>query len=323
MYRFFILMIFVATIFSLTVLIGCGQHSIIKIVEKAQNQIDILIDGKLFTSYRNGLDDEKPIFFPVNSPQGQMLNRGWPLIEGLPNEKEDHVHHQSLSFTYGDVNGIDFWAEPEDSARNGKIVHRKIAKKVEKGDQAELQLLADWLAPDGTLLLKEDKTVVFHAKENYRAIDFLITLTAQEQVVHFGDTKEGMFSIRVTPQLMDDNDGEYLNSNGQTKAAGCWGQRAEWVALRGPVKAEDIVLAFFVHPNTLNFPTYWHARGYGLFTANPLGRRMYTNGEEEPLELTLQPGEKMTFQARVLIYSGKMTKEQLEREYDNYKKMQT
>ena len=29
------------------------------------------------------------------------------------------------------------------------------------------------------------------------------------------------------------------------------------------------------HPQNPGFPTYWHARGYGLFAANPLGQKIF------------------------------------------------
>jgi len=315
--RLCMLFVFVPT---LLFTVGCGQSGTIEIVKKSDNRIDILVDGKIFTSYRNGLNDEKPIFFPLNSPRGQMLNRGWPLIDGIKDEKQDHVHHQGMFFTYGDVNGLDFWAEPKEAERNGKIIHRKVTKAEATGDRAVLQLQADWQAPDGTVLLKEDKTVKFYVKPDYRAMDFDITLTATDQPVHFGDTKEGFFAIRVTPQLKDDNAGEYLNSNGLRTSKECWGKRAAWMALKGPVNDENVVLAFFIHPSSQNFPPYWHARGYGLFTANPFGRKMYTKNAEEPLEMTLQPGESMHFKARVLVYSGKMTADDLARAYEEYKK---
>jgi hypothetical protein len=294
------------------------ENENMKIVVTNQLQADIFIDGQLFTTYRYGLNNEKPIFFPVNSPKGQMLTRGWPLIEGIEGEKQDHVHHQGLSFTYGDVNHLDFWAEPGDSTRNGKIIPKKTEVKSVAKNRAVLEFQADWVTPDGKVLLVEDKNVVLLARENYRAMDFSITLTAKVDVL-LGDTKEGMFGIRVTSQLQDGNDGEYLNSNGQKAAAECWGQRAAWVVLQGPVNDEKIALGIFVHPASLNFPPYWHARDYGLFTVNPLGRAMYTNGAEEKLELSLKPGETMTFKARVLIFSGQMSPEQLDAEYAEYK----
>lgn len=312
---FTVVFLFLSSVFSTTV---CTASPSLKIVEVSANQIDVLVDGRLFTSYRSGLNDEKPIFFPVNSPQGQMLNRGWPIVEGIDGESTDHIHHQGLFFTYGDVNGLDFWAEPKDSLRNGKIVHRKLLTKNENNNQAEIILLADWLAPDGSILLNETKKVTFFACENYRAMDFDITVTAAADSVHFGDTKEGWFGLRVTPQLMDDNDGEFLNSDGLKTAVQCWGKRAKWCALRGPVNNEKIVLAIFVHPGSLNFPPFWHARGYGLFTANPLGRGMYTKGQEAPLELTLTKGESLNFKARLMIFSGEMTQSELEQGYDAY-----
>src|SRR3989442_11814525 len=42
----------------------------------------------------------------------------------------------------------------------------------------------------------------------------------------------------------------------------------------------------------------WHARGYGLFAANPLGRKAFTNGKEQ-LNFRLGPGESTTFRHRI------------------------
>lgn len=296
----------------------------INVKEVSREKIDILVDGKLFTTYQYGLNKEKPIFFPINSPQGNMINRGWPMLENVPeeaNEKKDHIHHQSLSYTYGDVNGLDFWAEPSNPAKNGKIIHRKLVHKKEKGNQAEIELLADWTAPNGKVLLNENKIVKFTARKNYTAMDFSIKLTAKDTVVHFGDTKEGMFAIRLTPTLHDSReDAEYLNSDGLRGEKDVWGKRANWIALSGMVKDEAVVIGIFVHPGSENFPPYWHARGYGLFAVNPFGRKMYTRDVEPPLEITLQPGESFSFNARVMIYSGKMTQAELAKEYENYTK---
>ena len=34
------------------------------------------------------------------------------------------------------------------------------------------------------------------------------------------------------------------------------------------------------HPSNPGFPTYWHARGYGLFAANPMGEKVFTERQE-------------------------------------------
>ncbi len=303
---------------------ACAKNPKIQVVEVSSEKFDILIDGKLFTTYQYGLNNEKPIFFPINSPQGNMINRGWPMLENVPaeaNEKKDHIHHQSLFYTYGDVNGLDFWAEPSNPAKNGKIIHRKLTRKLEKENQAEIELLADWVAPDGKILLNEEKIVKFTALKNYTAMDFDIKLTAKDTIVHFGDTKEGMFGIRLTPTLHDSReDAEYLSSEGLKGEKEVWGKRANWIALSGTVKEEPVVVGIFVHPESQNFPPYWHARGYGLFAVNPFGRKMYTRNVEPPLEMTLQPGESFSFKTRLMIYSGKMTPDELAKEYENYQK---
>jgi hypothetical protein len=35
------------------------------------------------------------------------------------------------------------------------------------------------------------------------------------------------------------------------------------------------------HPQNPGYPTYWHARGYGLFAANTLGQAALSNGKDE------------------------------------------
>ncbi|HKG70017.1 MAG TPA: DUF6807 family protein, partial [Segetibacter sp.] len=60
------------------------------------------------------------------------------------------------------------------------------------------------------------------------------------------------------------------------------------------------------HPKNPNYPTFWHARGYGLFAANPLGEKVFTNGKSEK-NLTLKKGESVSFRFRILIDNGKET----------------
>jgi len=320
------IMLIISCILGSAILINCGRNNTrqansipgIKLIREGDHSVKVMIDGKHFTSYTLSSDNEKPIFFPVNSPRGNMINRGYPGIEGLPDERQDHPHHQSLWFTYGDVNSVDFWNEPRDPKRNGKIVPTGLTI-IEEENVSGIVAHANWVMPDEWVVLKEEKKVVFHKKENYRALDFTIKLTAQDSLAYFGDTKEGMFGIRVTPSLKDDNEGQYINSDSLIGNEACWGKRAAWVALQGPVKDEAVTLAIFNHPQSINYPCYWHARGYGLFSANPFGRKAYTRGAQEPLELTLEPGKSIVFKARVMVYSGKMTKAELDQEFEAYK----
>ena len=57
------------------------------------------------------------------------------------------------------------------------------------------------------------------------------------------------------------------------------------------------------HPKNQSYPTYWHARGYGLFAANPLGVKDFTKGEKE-LNFAIPAGKSITFRYRVIVNSG-------------------
>jgi hypothetical protein len=76
------------------------------------------------------------------------------------------------------------------------------------------------------------------------------------------------------------------------------------------------------HPGSVNFPTYWHARGYGLFAANPLGQSVFEEargGENpEPLNYLIKAGDIALFKFRMIIYEGDLAVDQIEANYKEY-----
>ena len=90
--------------------IHCTSDNKVQFVQK-ENQIDVMYDGKLITSYLHGADLLKPALYPVNSPSGASLTRDYPFKE-VEGESNDHPHHTGMYFTYasnGEVNGDSFW----------------------------------------------------------------------------------------------------------------------------------------------------------------------------------------------------------------------
>ena len=77
------------------------------------------------------------------------------------------------------------------------------------------------------------------------------------------------------------------------------------------------------HPSSTNFPTFWHARDYGLFSANPLGQTYFQKARKEetpePYELTLQKGESALFRFEMIFYDGTRNKEDMEQKYRVYR----
>src|ERR1051326_4910120 len=96
----------------------------------AQRRVDILVDGKPFTSYIYPTTLKKPTLYPLRAASGVVVTRGWPL-DPRPGERVDHPHQVGLWFDHGDVNGLDFWnnsdAIPAARAdKMGTILHRAV-----------------------------------------------------------------------------------------------------------------------------------------------------------------------------------------------------
>ena len=120
----------------------------------------------------------------------------------IPGESHDHPHHRGLWFTHGDVNGYDFWGNETRQKGAGKGKGEVVLKKVNKvssGKTGTIDATFEWKA-DGHTLLTESRKMTFYSDPHIRTIDFDITLSPDEKVT-FGDTKEGMFAIRLAAPL--------------------------------------------------------------------------------------------------------------------------
>ena len=315
--------------------------AVIEVVPRPEERrVDVLVGGKPFTAYIWLERLAKPVLFPIRTARGTLVTRGFPL-EPRPGERVDHPHQVGLWFDYGDVNGIDFWNNsearpPDQAAKMGTIRHRGISRAKGGIGRGRLDVVADWIMPDGSTVLEETTGFVFRGTDDARSIDRITTLLvpADGTRVLFADNKEGVLGLRVTraleapatkPEVFTDArgeptavptldnegvNGEYTSSEGLAGDA-VWGTRARWVALSGRVDGEDVVLLILDHPANPGHPTYWHARGYGLFAANPLGQKVFSEGREE-LNLALDPGEKAVFRHRLVVLPGPFSAERAE-----------
>jgi hypothetical protein len=306
------------------------KQGISVVKDDAAGRVDILVDGKPFTSYIHPANVYKPILFPLRSANGSIVTRGYPL-EPRAGESKDHPHHTGVWFNYGDVNGIDFWghsdaSKPEDRKKMGAIVHRDVKDTKSGKNRGELEVTADWVMPDGSTILREETEFIFRAAPGLRIVDRITKLTAPDKRAVFNDTKEGALGIRVARSLEQPSKGEgresgkatglYLSSEGKTGDE-VWGTRGRWVILTGTVENEPVTLAIFDHPKNPGFPTYWHARGYGLFAANPFGWKEFSKGKEE-YKFTIEPKQSATFRWRILILSHKASAEEAEAQFKKF-----
>lgn len=282
----------------------CSASFAAKLALKRQDQdVRVEVDGKLFTVYLTATGP-KPILWPVIGPTGAEMTRAFPMKD-VPGEKHDHPHQRSIWFTHGDVNGIDFWSE---NKGHGSIAHREYLRLEADDDHAVITTRNDWLDSAGKKILEDIRDVTFHAGQNWRSIDFDLTLKASEGPVKFGDTKEGSMGIRI-PTVMDVNSqhgGHILNSEGKTDKE-AWGQPAAWVDYSGTVDGQRVGIAFFNHPSSFRYPTRWHVRDYGLFAANPFGLRDFVGKKDVDGSHTLDQGDSLTLRYRIVFHTGDAT----------------
>lgn len=278
-------------------------------IEKHSGGVRIFFGHDLFTDYRTDLGP-KPILWPIRNAAGVEITRAFPM-EMREGEKRDHPHQRSLWFTFGKVNGIDFWTETPGHGviRQLELVRAEVVRGV-----PVLVTRNDWLGPDGVKHCEDERTLRFGESEGIRWIDFDIRLIASAGDVTFGDTKEGMFGLRV-PTWMDvggKNKSRILNSEGQENAA-AWGKPARWVDYRGARDGVEHGVVIFDSPESFRHPARWHVRPYGLFAANPFGLHDFT-GEGDGSH-TIASGRDIHFRYRVLFYTGDRTVEQIENDY--------
>ena len=190
-----------------------------------------------------------------------------------------------------------------------------------------IRYAARWIDQQNNTLLNEHTTFVFNGNQDEWVIDRITTLTAVADAgVSFPDAKDGMLGLRVTKELqipsntpgqfVDDKgnitkvaagntpdiNGNYITSEGKTGDS-AWGTRGNWCMLYGKKGKDTLSILIIDHPANPGYPTYWHARGYGLFAANPLGQKIFSNGKQI-MNFRLEKGQSTTFRHRIVIYAG-------------------
>ena len=296
-----------------------------------EKKLELLYDGKLLTAYYFDDSVRKPILYPVNTPGGITVTRGFP-IEPRPGERTDHPHHTGVWLNYESVNGLDFWNNspaipPQRRENYGTIFHQSIDKKRAGRNNALLEASSSWRNPTGKELLQEKSVYRFTIEDDILVIDRNTQLKAVDEEVVFRDVKDGFFAIRVArelempsgeksgyvdkqgketqvPAIANEAPGGMYESSCNVRGDSVWSSKADWVVLQGRINGQDVSVGIIDHPDNIGYPTYWHARGYGLFAANPLGQKIFSNGREE-LNLRLQPGETVSFRFRLVTRSGR------------------
>ena len=319
-----------------------AQSVNLKLLE-SEKRVDVEVDGKLFTSYRWDERIKRPVLYPLMTIGGAFVTRGFPF-ETRDGETVDHPHQVGVSFSYGDVNGVDFWntstfRSAEELERMGTIVHEKVLSIKSGNGRGELVTTAQWLSPSGRPMLRETTKYVFNAKGKLRSIDRETKLTAVGTDAVFGDSKEGMYAIHVSSELeqadqvgvkvtssdgtiskrgsADILSGKYASSEGLT-GNNVWGTLGHWASVSGSFGEENVTVAIFDHRKNHNFPSRMMVRGYGLLALNPFGQKLF-DAKMEERKFTLAAGRSLTFRHRLIVLPEKASAETIEKQYQSFK----
>lgn len=156
---------------------------------------------------------------------------------------------------------------------------------------------ANWNNQQNETLVEENTTLEFSELGHKRVIDRVTTLKAKIPVT-FTDAKDGLLGLRLAHELQiptnkdqkftDDKgnvttvrggtnkeaNGNYITSEGKAGDS-AWSTCAARCKVFGKMNNDSVSVVIIDHPLNPNYPTFWHARGYGLFAANPLGEKIF------------------------------------------------
>ncbi len=311
------LLFLIATVSSLSLLpLQAAEFTI----DEEADGIAIKIDGTLFTKYVTGdSTSSKPYFYPVIGPTGKEMTRAYPMKD-VDGEAKDHPHQRSFYFGHQFVNDFDTWHEKltlverakGDEAKLaemmktlGGTIHTKVIKAEASGDRAVLSVASDYVDSSGGRMMEDVRIFTFHlGAKGERIVDVEIVFTPVGESVRFADAKDAGLSLRVAHSMsVDAKEGGRIATSTGHEDKDAWGKRADWCDFNGPVGGEKLGIAVLNHPSSFRYPTPWHARGYGLLTANPFGLKSVA-GEEKDGEVILKKGEKLTLKHRVIFHAG-------------------
>jgi Methane oxygenase PmoA len=320
------LIAFAVLVFSLRPALVLGANVELK---QRGDRIDVVIAGRPFTTYYFGTEASKSYLMPLQTAKGLILSRPFPVgndvSKGDPKASSFEPHQRPLYFAHGNIDGLNFWAEPGFTKYYGE--HSKQAygymgepkiETVQSGPESGA-IKATFALTDSNHRVIGHETQLFHFQGDgsTRTVDCDFVIKADAGPVTFGDTKEGTFGIRLGPELSAPL-GHMLNSHGGEGEKNIWGKPADWVNYDGTISGQRVGIVVFDHPKSFRHPTTWHARGYGLLAANPFGTRAFTSNPANDGSWTIPEGGSLEFRYRVLIYDGDMPASQIEAAYQKY-----
>jgi hypothetical protein len=278
---------------------------------RLNDRVRIEIGGRHFSDYLHA-GWPKPCLYPILDADGTAYTRDFPF-KSNPAEVPDHDWHRGVWFAHGAVNGHDLWRElPE--RKTGRIRLERIVE-TRDGPTGRLRVRSVWETADGQPLLTDETTLRLARTGAVTRLDYEVRLLATHGPVTLGDTEEGAMAVRVNEALRVTHGkgatkrpgtGRLVNAKGDAGVP-AWGKRAAWASYSGPLPDGRVIgVALLEHPGNFRHPTWWHARDYGLLSANPFGRHDFEKLKDQPNagDHVIPAGGELTLRYRLVFHRG-------------------
>jgi len=249
----------------------------------------------------------KPYVKQLYSPSGVNVLRDAP---------HDHLHHHALMFALG-VDGVDFWAE---TAACGREMNRSLegTKSSSRNGHAVVEFTEDidWIKPDKTVLLREQRTLRLHPHGDPAAT--LLTWKSRlepaqgKDAVTLGGSHYFGLGMRFVESM--DKGGRFFNPSGKEGEIVRGDERllaAKWCAYTAAVGEKKVTVAVFDHPQNPRHPArmFTMARPFAYLSAT-------LNLWKEPL--VIKAGQPLLLQYGVAVCDGEVAAAQIERLYKEW-----
>jgi hypothetical protein len=295
-------------------------------IKKFGNILELKIGDQTVGRYLFDPSQPRPHFHPLYSPDGKSLTRAYPMVKDVPGETKDHMHHRGCWVGHqivmldakepgGKPINANFWAEVVNPTQQqlGKQICTKVEDPVHEPGHASIVTHNTWQTAAGTKMMEEKRTIHLVNLGTAQLIIFDIDFHATEGNITFGDEKDGFMAIRVADVmaekakkggLLENAEGKQHMGTGDNKdRKGCWGLHSAWVDYTGTLDGKPVGVTILDDPKN-PIPACWHARDYGLLTANPFGRKGSKFPDATGDVVKLKQGEHLKFRYGVLIHPG-------------------
>ncbi len=236
----------------------------------------------------------RPYLANLRAPGGTLITRNQPPAEG---DLADHpLMHPGVWFGFSRIDGEDFWRN------KGRIEHLRFSQAPGVRDGVlSFATSSRLIASDGSSMATQELRVSLGRRDDGYVFDCEVALRSDSRELRFGDEEELGFGVRLATPLIERHGGSMLNADALRGAKAVWGKVSPWCAGYREIDGRFVGAAVFASDGN-PYPSWWHARDYGLIVGNAFGARALPAASEGTL--VVPRGETLRLRYRLVIFDA-------------------